>query len=159
MVKIKRKRSRFLIYPKFQLTLLLVNSGIIFSLIMIVRYKTQQYFSELHDVGIASNLDSTHPYFQLLTVQSETFYSMLTSAFSFGTCLSIVVTIFLSHRLAGPIVRLRGHFQSICDGRGYSENLKFRKMDFFSDLPPIVNQAVHKLQHGSKSKSSHKKAS
>jgi hypothetical protein len=146
MTQLKRQRSRFLIYPKFQLTLILVNTAILLLLILIVKVRTAQYFAALTNVGILSNLDASHPYFQELANQSETLNATLTSAFCFGAVLSIFLTIVLSHRLAGPIIRLRGYFLSIAEGGGFSENLKFRKFDFFSDLPPIVNKAVHRLQ-------------
>ena len=54
-------------------------------------------------------------------------------------------TISLTHRMAGPIIRLRGHIRSIANGEDVSP-LTFRDGDFFSDLPELFNQMVDRLQ-------------
>ena len=51
----------------------------------------------------------------------------------------------ISHRLAGPLVRLRRFFQVIAD-TGQVTNLSFRKGDYLSDLPPLVNKALGRLK-------------
>ncbi len=56
-------------------------------------------------------------------------------------------TISLTHRMAGPIVRLRGHVRALTRGDDVAP-LKFRDGDFFDDLPAMFNQMVEKLQTG-----------
>ncbi|MFK7819030.1 MAG: hypothetical protein AB8G99_09940 [Planctomycetaceae bacterium] len=50
-------------------------------------------------------------------------------------------TVALTHRMAGPIVRLRGHIRSISDGEDVPP-LKFRDGDFFSDVPDMFNNMM-----------------
>lgn len=54
-------------------------------------------------------------------------------------------TISLTHRMAGPIIRLRGHIRAIADGKDVAP-LTFRDGDFFSDLPALFNQMMDHLQ-------------
>ncbi len=57
-------------------------------------------------------------------------------------------TISLTHRMAGPIVRLRSHVRSLAAGEEVPP-LKFRDGDFFTDLPPLFNEMVETLKdHG-----------
>ena len=57
-------------------------------------------------------------------------------------------TISLTHRMAGPIVRLRGHIRAIADGKDVAP-LKFRDGDFFSDGPPMFNEMMDKVRASS----------
>ena len=50
-------------------------------------------------------------------------------------------TVALTHRMAGPIVRLRGHIKSISEGAEVGP-LKFRDGDFFTDVPDMFNQMM-----------------
>lgn len=56
-------------------------------------------------------------------------------------------TVSLTHRMAGPIVRLRGHIRSIADGKEVGP-LKFRDGDFFSDVPAMFNEMMEKVRGG-----------
>lgn len=56
-------------------------------------------------------------------------------------------TVALTHRMAGPIVRLRSHIRAIAEGEDV-DPLKFRDGDFFRDLPPLFNQMIEKLNAG-----------
>lgn len=56
-------------------------------------------------------------------------------------------TISLTHRMAGPIVRLRGHIRALSEG-SEAGPLKFRDGDFFGDLPDMFNDMVAKLREG-----------
>lgn len=54
-------------------------------------------------------------------------------------------TISLTHKMAGPIVRLRGHIRSISEGEDVAP-LKFRDGDFFDDLPEMFNRMMERLE-------------
>lgn len=54
-------------------------------------------------------------------------------------------TLALTHRMAGPIVRLRGHLRSLADGEDVPP-LKFRDGDFFSDVPPLFNEMMETVR-------------
>ena len=56
-------------------------------------------------------------------------------------------TVALTHRMAGPIVRLRSHIRSIAEGEEVAP-LKFRDGDFFRDLPPLFNEMIERVKAG-----------
>lgn len=58
-------------------------------------------------------------------------------------------TVALTHRMAGPIVRLRGHIRAITDGDEVGP-LKFRDGDFFNDVPDLFNEMVSALKRSDK---------
>ncbi len=53
-------------------------------------------------------------------------------------------TVALTHRMAGPIVRLRGHIRPIAAGEDVAP-LTFRDGDFFTDVPPLFNEMMTTL--------------
>ena len=52
----------------------------------------------------------------------------------------------LSHRVAGPILHLKRHMDAISIDAPHSEEVKFRKNDFFMDLADSYNRHFKKLK-------------
>lgn len=109
-----------------------------------VAIQMSQSFDLLREMGREARLPESHAYFKFISMQAELLYQHLAIALIVAFFVSTVVTLFLSHRLAGPIVRLKGHFIRIAES-GKAERIQFRKNDFFLDLPPIVNSALERL--------------
>lgn len=71
-------------------------------------------------------------------------YSYIGLALIAGVILSEIFILIISHKLAGPLVRLRNHFEEI-GKTGEPKPLSFREGDFFSDLPPVINNALKEI--------------
>ena len=56
----------------------------------------------------------------------------------------IFVGIMASHRIAGPVFRMKRYLDSVADGN-YSERLTLRKKDELKDLADAINRLVDKL--------------
>lgn len=54
-------------------------------------------------------------------------------------------TIKLSHRFAGPVIRLREALRDVADGVP-GGRLQFRENDFWRDLPDIFNRAIDRMR-------------
>jgi hypothetical protein len=52
-----------------------------------------------------------------------------------------VLTLLISHRMAGPINRLNGFFAHIVKTGEFPPEIRFRNGDFFQELPPKINEA------------------
>lgn len=140
-------RWRVLIYPNFQLRLLVINGFVMILSFLLTAVLSFRSYENLKSMGLASNLPSDHLFFRFLKLQFDSFFLHLSAAFGLSILLTSIVTLLLSHRLAGPIVRLKSFFKHIADrGLNPSERLSFRKGDFFSDLPAAVNQALDKIR-------------
>ena len=59
--------------------------------------------------------------------------------------LSGCFTLYLSHKIAGPMVTLRNFFTDIVRGKKPIGKMHFRDRDFLMDIPPLVNDAIAKL--------------
>ena len=55
-----------------------------------------------------------------------------------------VLSIFWSHRIAGPLYRMRIILKDICEGKKVKE-VRFRKSDEFKELAEDLNKLVEKL--------------
>lgn len=133
-------RTKFIIYPRFQWSLILgqlvcgavVMGGILASL--------HFSFASLVKDGISAGLDPADPYFTLLNFQKKKIMINVGIVTAVGFLLTMVWMIFISHKVAGPIVRLRKYFLE------YKTTAKkpvaFRKGDYFEDLPPAINEAL-----------------
>ncbi|MGK5083201.1 hypothetical protein WDW37_07825 [Bdellovibrionota bacterium FG-1] len=145
--KKKALRGHWLIYPKFQLGLIGVNALVMAGAMALVAYQFHRSMQKLKEMGRVAGLTEGHAYFRFLDLQSTTISSYIGIAFVVAFCLSLVLTLVFSHRLAGPIVRLKGFFRAISEGKEPVQySVKFRQGDFFGDLPPLVNSAINKMR-------------
>jgi hypothetical protein len=145
------KRRNFLIYPQFQLALILTQFFVMGGVLGLIGYQMLRSYERLREAGAEAGLNQNHVFYNLLAYQEDIVRSYLFAALFFGWAVSFVTTLILSHKLAGPIVRLKWYFQQIAK-TGHAKPVHFRKSDFMQDLPPIINQALQKLESGEKEK-------
>lgn len=58
---------------------------------------------------------------------------------------TFLISIFLSHKIAGPIFKLKKFFEKLKDGN-LSESLKFRKADHFQEVAALYNEMTQGLR-------------
>jgi hypothetical protein len=158
MIPKKKNRWNYLIYPKFQLTLILLNNLIIIGILMPIFVATAYSFAKLKRMGINAGLQQQHVYFKFLNLQKHLIESTFGIAVICGILVSTGIAIFISHRVAGPIVRLKEYFGALADHsedspEAHRQSLKpihFRKGDFFDELPNEINRALEKIQSQNK---------
>ncbi len=157
--RIEKKRrglARWWVYPRFQLSILGVNLGVLVGGLLGVILLTARTYRQLREMGVQAGLHPTHAYFEFLDFQQGL---MNRNLWVGGGALLAVSTVFLmlyTYRIAGPIVRLRSFLEDyVTHGRDAVKRLKFRKGDFLEDLSPQVNLALGLDQ---KSKNAAKKA-
>ncbi|MBT3984248.1 MAG: methyl-accepting chemotaxis protein [Bacteriovoracaceae bacterium] len=146
-------RHSFLIYPKFQLTVLAIFSVTITSLCGFIYFQIWSSFNNLAQLGSKVNLPIDHPYFDFLALEKANLMGFILIGMFLGLGLSILATLLITHRMAGPIKRLVTYFIAIKNG-GDINPVFFRKNDYFSDLPSEINQAMEKLQSSEDTKKS-----
>jgi hypothetical protein len=140
---VNRSPRKLLIYPRFQVTLLTLNMTIILVGFILIGYQNIRLFSHLKEMGTASNLPPDHAYFKFIDYQTHTMLTYAAVIFAVVIVLSTLASLWLSHKVAGPIVRMKGFFKSLAESESpQASELKFRKGDFFSDLPELVNEAL-----------------
>jgi len=140
----RRRLPKLLIYPRFQLLLIGANLGVLFVAFAGFWVTSQQIVARLAPMAKLSGLE-TEFFQRFLSYQEEQFRLAYLSAVTLAVLMSGGVTLLLSHRIAGPIVRLRGFLRSIVKNE-QTPPLTFHDGDFLSDLPGLVNDAVDALR-------------
>jgi hypothetical protein len=138
-------RLKYFIYPQFQSSLLLAN--ILSNLIVFALIYSQIYslFESLESTGHSINLPQGHIYFQFIEMQKSNIIWSTLMFVTLSILLTSILTLWFSHRLAGPLVRLKKHLSETIQLGQYHE-LNFRKGDYFSDLPEILNEAIKRIK-------------
>lgn len=137
----KRYIKNYLIYPKFQLSLVFI--GILISAItfFVLSFEIHQSFDYLTSIGERLNFKSDSGYFKLLNTQKDLLTKNLIFVGLISAFLSSIISIYISHRIVGPIYRLRKYFQD-AKTHGVTTPLKFRDNDYFEDLPKTINDVL-----------------
>lgn len=139
----KRHFKNFLIYPKFQYSLITINFLLFLMSGVYIFFFFKRSYGKLHLEGIAAGLPVGDIYFEQLIHQESVVQQSLVSALFISFVISSLFTVLMSHRMAGPIVRLKN---LLVEGikTGKLEPLIFRQDDFFPEFPEIFNQAMNK---------------
>jgi hypothetical protein len=139
-----RRLVNFLIYPKFQLSLIGLNLGIILSALIIFWITAYNLIQNLTPTAALSGIDAQF-YRRYLEYQKAQFNGAFAISIVVAIVLSSLVTLVLSHRLAGPFIRMKNFFSGLKAGGTRIPKLTFRDGDYFQELPPIVNNALSRL--------------
>jgi hypothetical protein len=139
-----RPRTRLLIFPKFQLPVIAINLGVIIVMTSIIWAVMHNALSDLKPAAGLSSMEAEF-YTHYLDYQVASFQRALLVSFVAGSAISTFLTLVITHRFSGPLLRLRGHFRAICQGISPIPHLEFRDGDYLSDLPPLVNGAIERI--------------
>lgn len=146
----RKTRHRILIYPEFQGTLIAVNTLVLSVTFGIIGTQVHRVYLKLKDMGSVARLAPDHAFFGFVKYQAELVYWALFLGFALCLVVGTALIIYFSHRLAGPLVRMRSYLVSIQErGLAGAEPLKFRKRDYFSDLPDALNLALIRVEQDS----------
>ncbi|MDO9184247.1 MAG: hypothetical protein Q7U04_17670 [Bacteriovorax sp.] len=140
-----RKLKNYIIYPRFQLTLLLANILVAITALIMVYYKVNEVFEKLHQMGEKINLTPGHPYYNFVKTSQQMMNLNLSWAFGFSIFFTVITSLFISHKIAGPIYNLKKYFININNNQEQPE-MKFRRGDYYEELPKIINAAITKLK-------------
>ena len=138
-------RRKFLIMPSFQLTLILWNAMITVVIFVIVLFQVNVGMRELKKMGDNAGFHPENPFFKFIDELSGKFYSHVSVAFIFGLIVSSLMTLYLSHKMAGPLYRMRTFFEKMSDD-GKVNDISFRKGDYLSDFSAVINRALSKIK-------------
>jgi TRAP-type C4-dicarboxylate transport system permease small subunit len=147
-----RVLRNFLIYPKFQLTLIVLNLSVLILALFIFWICAQQMIQNLRPSAALSGIEIEF-FRRYLDYQGTQFKRIILMATGVATLSSTIATLVISHRMAGPFVRLKKHLTAIISGERPIPPLSFRDDDYFQELPKLVNDAVSALGEGASRKS------
>jgi hypothetical protein len=125
--------------------LLGANLAIIIFVSAAIWLQLSRSFDELGAAAGTSGAEAEF-YHRYLEYHAHSLRMSLLLAFGTAIALSTFLTLVISHRFSGPMVRLRGYFRDLMTCSGPVPRLSFRKHDFLDDLPPLVNEAIDHIQ-------------
>ncbi|MGE4233453.1 MAG: HAMP domain-containing protein [Bacteriovoracia bacterium] len=139
------KRAKFLINKKFQLKFAFFVCSWIFALSMIypiLIYNLFEYFVHaIQDPSTAHAYNLTADKIKELEKQVLFLLGILQLVF---LSITFVLSIFISHRIAGPVYRIRKALEEV--GRGnFDQRVTLRKTDHFHELQDTFNEMIQHL--------------
>jgi sensor histidine kinase YesM len=142
---VKNQRKIFLINPNFQLKFSILICLVITLIASIYPLSFYGYISNLvtkisgANASLAEEIDST---------LTSVIFILVMFQLAFTTII-FVISIFFTHKVAGPIYKLRKFMAMLRDGQNVPK-LKFRNGDYFQDLAEDFNETVQAVQDGYK---------
>jgi len=139
----KERRRIYLIEKKFQIgfilkfcTLVIIGSLLIGSLIYFLSQRSATVVFEHSRAKVLSTSDFLLP----ILVQTAILVSVIVAIFT------IILIFFISHKIAGPLYRLKKQLNAIGLGNLPEETFSFRKNDQLQDIAKDMSEMVGRLR-------------
>lgn len=132
------KRRIYLIDRPFQFRFILYNVFVAIIVSLIYYAANQYFFWKLASLGRAAGLPTNHVFFEFIGQQTGLMNRVFFITGLATTTLLFIHGIFMSHKIAGPIYRMRQHLLGIAGGKKPSP-VRFRKGDYFPELADAFN--------------------
>lgn len=137
----KIRRKQFLIKKRFQLK----YTGLILLFMFLVAWATGYTVYYTGWLLMGEKLANVYPQGRLVLIM-RTINLTLLLRILFITPLVILISIILSHRIAGPIYRIQKYLRDIAAGN-LSMRLHLRKNDEMQDLAAVINDMTDDLRN------------
>ena len=132
-----RQLKNILINPRFQFKFLSFFV-VLFLLTTISLYSTTfLFFWRMKEKGLSVGIPDGHIFFQFLQNQKHDLDLLFIGLAAFNFLLLIGIGFSISHRIAGPIFKLKKQLE---DEDADSSEFKLRETDFFQELEPLVKK-------------------
>lgn len=132
-----RQIKNLIINPRVQFKLIAVFSGVFFLTVSTLYSTIYLFFWRFHEKAINVGIPEGHVFFKFLYEQKHNLDMLFVALIIVNFFVLILVGIVISHRIAGPIEKLKNHLETIHDE---AEDFRLRENDFFSDISPVVNK-------------------
>ena len=135
----QRKLKNIIIYPEFQFKFVAIICLVSLVAPIIIYFFQYTAFQEQIQNGQMMNLPETHPYFVFYNDFLQRSLNVLLIGIGTSFFTALIVGIYISHRIAGPLVKMRKHFESIADSKYEEHAIYFRDKDYFKELAAAYN--------------------
>ena len=113
--------------------------------IILLGFQLSLFYQQMNDPYVLS-LPESHPYlvFHNMFQEQSIFVFAIGVAVSF--LISFVLGIVISHRVAGPMVKLKKHFENVALDIENETSVHFRDGDFFREVAAAYNMRFEKKE-------------
>ena len=149
-VMTKKYRFKFLVFPEFQLTLVLLMLAINMITLLVIAYFVRNQFKELWESSQAAGMTESSPYYLFIQDLQTGIFKKVFIGFAIGSTVSALLSLRISHRFAGPLYRLRVYFEAVKNDGFRKGPLKFRTGDYLYPLGETIEAALQKIENKKK---------
>ena len=138
-------RRSLLIDPKFQLGVVLYFNGLVTFVLGALYLLLPQFLQKIELAARNAGLPIDHPV--LLQLQTErSALAVFFLLFFLATSISAtLVALIMSHRIVGPLYRLKEHWLRVAEGKTL-DDVVFREDDFFHEVADACNRHMAQLR-------------
>lgn len=140
-MKVPFYRRQFLINKRFQLAFMAFMFCVSLGVNFIFTIAINSAFRRFEEWGRAIGTAPDHAFFGFLKEQHSVLNWVLIFTFIASSIFILSVGLLFSHRIAGPIERLRRHLRARRPGEA-EVPIRFRKGDFFQELASDYNSSI-----------------
>jgi sensor histidine kinase YesM len=139
----KRQWRNILIDPDFQLRLMSYFVGLFVITTLSLYSTTYLFFYKLVQKGMRVGIPAGHVFYKFLEEQKSELDWLFVGLALFNLVLLLGVGFIISHRIAGPIYKLKNYLSGMSSQSG---PFSLRKKDFLKDLEPVVSSVREKIK-------------
>ena len=132
-------RRKLLINEHFQLHFIAFTAGISLGACIFFYIASSYFFMKYHEYAVEVGLRPSDPFFRVLYNMEMMLTNIFVGTAAAVLLVSVIGGLLFSHRVAGPMYRLRKHFEAVARGETWS-NVNFRNKDYFSDVADAYNE-------------------
>jgi hypothetical protein len=133
------RRQTLWVDPRFQSWFLVMTGGVGAITVTALWFAKWMFLKQYTQLAVTLNLPQGHPYFGFLATQSEALNWIMASVGGVGLLATSLWGIVLSHRIAGPILRLTRELEQM-KTQGKLHPVNTREGDCFPELYHSFNQ-------------------
>lgn len=134
----QERRKRLLVNESFQLSFIAFTSLLSFLVIGVFYGVTRMFLLKLQNRGVEAGLEPDHVFLHHIADQKPVLDMIFATGSLFSFLILLCGGLFLSHRVAGPVEKLRRHMIGVAKGEE-KPGISFRKSDYFHDLADAYN--------------------
>lgn len=111
--------------------------------VILLTFQLSLFYQQLNDPYVRA-LPESHPYLVFHNLFQEQSILVFVVGISISFVISFVLGILISHRVAGPLVKLRKHFENVAQDAQNETSVHFREGDLFKDVATAYNLRFEK---------------
>ncbi len=139
----KKLRLKILIYPKFQLRLIISSVLLNLTAFLILYLNVDYFFDSLLNAGQMAGAISGDPFFTFVQNQKEKLTQLIVLSLILSTLITSIIILWISQKIAGPLYRLQVYLKYTIE-TGDIKKLSFRKGDYFLEIADLINELLKK---------------
>ena len=133
--EVKFKRKIILIDRKMQLKYAFMIGGVLIAMLLLVEYHTYLTIQSILPNILSSAIGKQVRQIHLWLIINSFIY----------TALVAVVSVYISHKIAGPVFKLKKQIREIIDSGDTNKKIFLRKGDELNDLAAVINELLEKV--------------